>query len=275
MNPTSPLSARSCTQSALVSAPLRLLSVSALLSAGILGCQAEDTALQLYGVVALDAMSCLPSTEEASALASGTFDLTLSNTYRLNLSVQSKLSNMVTANNFQEGDGRKNTTDVHLTHVEVRYVDTDGVDIGLDPVLTIPLTGYLEASSDRDPLVIPDILVFDQQMSELLAQNATLKSNGLSGPMSVRGSFGVTLDMTLFGQTIDGREVESNVISFPVKVCTACLVTGSCQGDVSITEADQKLLDTCPNAIGRDQTRVSCALCEELADPSLKHVCEP
>jgi hypothetical protein len=251
----------------------------ALMSTALLmSCQAEDISIDLLKVVPIDMTSCdTNGTDKGPPLTSGAFDLVMGSSYSINIATQNALVNIVAAKEFEDVDGRLNTNNINLTKLTVEYVDVDGVDLGLDPVVDIPLTGQLSTDS-TEPLVIPNIVIFDQQMTEILEQNGVLKGTGLSGPVAVRGSFTVILRLTLFGETIDGRSAQSNQISFPVEVCTGCLVRGGVGGvceDRPFTDDEAESLSLCPNGIGKDGEFASCLVCQELAKPELAQLCTP
>lgn len=254
---------------ALIVRLLSLFSTSIFMS-----CDVQEVSINLVKVVPLDPETCnTVSTDSGSPVTSGAFDLVLGTSYSINLSASNALINVVAAKGFNEQDGRVNTNHINLTRLLVEYVDADGVDLGLDPIVDIPLTGQL-STDDPQALTIPNIVVFSTQMTEILEQNGLLRGNGVTGPIAIRGSFTVILRLTLFGETVDQRKVQSNQISFPVEVCNGCRVSGSCT-DRPLTDDEQERLLVCPVAIGKDSEFASCELCKEFAKPELAQLCDP
>lgn len=256
-------------------ARLKLNLITLMLAPLLMSCEAEELSINLVKVIPLDPFECdTKQTEKGAPVTSGAFDLVLGSTYSLNLAAANALVNIVAAKEFDPKDGRVNTNNINLTRLSVEYIDADGVDLGLDPVVDIPLTGQLTTDM-VEALVIPDVVVFTSQMTEILRENSTLKGTGLSGPVPVRGSFTVILQLTLFGETVDQRKVQSNKINFPVEICTGCRVRGSCDDELPLTEDELEQLAQCPNGIGKDAVFASCQLCKELALPELAQLCEP
>jgi len=254
--------------------PTLALSLTALCASMLLSCETEDISINLVKVIPLDPESCDTSTTaKGDPVTSGAFDLVLGTSYSLNLSASNALLNVVAAKELEDRDGRVNTNNINLTRLSVEYIDADGVDLGLDPIVDIPLAGQLSTDA-TEPLVIPNVVVFTSQMTEILEQNGVLKGTGLTGPVPVRGSFTVILQLTLFGETVDQKQVQSNKVNFPVEVCTGCRVRGTWE-DRPLTEEETLLLSTCPNSIGKDTEFASCALCQALAKPELIQLCEP
>jgi hypothetical protein len=249
--------------------------------AALVSCDAEDFSIQLYNVIPTDA-SCAYVNLATESLPSGTVDLALSPTYSLNLVAQNRLTNNLTANNLRPVDGFSLTTTINLTSLSVRYIDVDEVDIGLDPEVSIPLSGVLPvlattaSSTNRTgTVVLPEITVLDQQMAQILSQNNIFRRVTPSGKVITRGNFKIVLAMRLHGKTIDDKEVQSNEVMFPINVCVGCLVTSSAQSScgAELLENDVKLLEECPSMIGRDNITVSCSLCEQVAQKDYVHIC--
>jgi hypothetical protein len=248
----------------------------------LLSCDAEDFSIQLYNVIPTNA-ECKPVNLATESLAGGTIDLALSPTYSLNLVAQNRLTNMVTANGLRPADGFLVTTTINITSLSVRYIDVDAVDLGIDPEVNLPISGVLPvlatantSSANRTgTVVLPQIKVLDEQMVEILSQNNAFRRVTPTGKVIKRGNFKVVLAMRLFGETLDGKEVQSNEVQFPVNVCLGCLVTSSTQTacGAELVEEDLDLLETCPSMIGHDNTLVSCSLCQQVAPPDYVHLC--
>ena len=249
--------------------------------AALVSCDAEDFSIQLYNVIPTDA-ECKYVNLATESLPSGTVDLALAPTYSLNLVAQNRLTNNVTANNLKPSDGFSVTTTINLTSLSVRYIDVDEVDIGLDPEVNIPVSGVLpvlasttSSTTRTGTVVLPEITVLDPQMVQILSQNNLFRRVTPSGKVVTRGNFKIVLAMRLYGKTLDGKEVQSNEVQFPVNVCVGCLVTSSAQTScgAGLLESDTKLLDACPSMIGHDDVYVSCSLCEQVAQRDYVHLC--
>ena len=89
------------------------------------------------------------------------------------------------------------------------------------------------------------------------------------------------------GRTLDGREVESNEVNFPITVCNGCSVyyppdaesddarSPNCLGRANIDDVELPEI-LCPDRVGTDGFSVHCLQCPGFAvDSFSRQLCEP
>ena len=94
----------------------------------------------------------------------------------------------------------------------------------------------------------------------------------------------------LKGETLDGREIESNEFLFPVRVCNGCMITYPADmlvdrsGVLTCPPRDPSAEDVagpadvplCPGSLGSDDSFVDCQTCQGLAiDSCARQLCQP
>ena len=241
------------------------------------GCDAEEFSIQLMGVKAIDPTSCTPIGDESSLLSQGTIDLVLAQDYVINLSMRNRLSNSLEVNMLNEDEGHLNTTDVTLKSAVIRYLDPDEVGFGLGEDERVVAFGGLLPSGNLDPIT-RTLSILTPEMTNNLRQNGAFKGlNSAARIGVVRNSLSMIISVRVQGETLDGKRVESNEVTFPIEICTGCRISTRGRSDeCMLATGEQDLLTLCPSTIGRDQVFASCGLCQQTAvDETFVGLCTP
>ncbi len=206
------------------------------------GCEEDESMLFVQGVLMASPPECkYRADESATLLAGGTLDVGFGRGYLAGLLVGNQLA--------AQGDkerSRTETSRISLNGAEIRLL---GVSEGGEHELgffSSPGTGFINPSEGADAgygvvavMVIPD--------AEMVAGEV--------------GRY-VIAEIRVFGETLGGREIESNVYRFPIEVCWGCLVTfdsidggGQCFVESGATGTEDP-----PCRFGQDEV-VSCTTC--------------
>jgi hypothetical protein len=263
-------------------------SISYLLVCSLLfGCAVDDFSIQLLGVNALN-NECKPSTDATSYLLSkGSVDLTVAEDYPIYIATKNLLYNTNQVNALSEKDGRVSSTDININQVEVEYVDINEIGLGFDSKRNIPTSALIKAGSNDITRLGVELLT--EEMLSNLRANGAFQGISASGALEgLKGSIYIDVKMTLKGKTLDGKDVKSNEITFPIEVCTGCRISynqvvtkpnGSqiCpapEGDLDTLVGDNQ--KACLSYLGRDDKYVSCGLCQLLlVDDGFSNLCQP
>jgi hypothetical protein len=253
----------------------------------LFGCAVDDFSIQLLGVNALN-NECKPSTDATSYLLSkGSVDLTVAEDYSIYIATKNLLYNTNQVNALSEKDARVSSTDININEVEVEYVDINEIGLGFDSKRNIPTSALIKAGSNDITRLGVELLT--EEMLDNLRANGAFQGISASGALEgLKGSIYIDVKMALKGKTLDGRDVKSNEITFPIEVCTGCRISfnqvvtkpnGSqiCpapEGDLdALVDDNQK---ACLSYLGRDDKYVSCGLCQLLLiDEGFSNLCQP
>lgn len=258
---------------------LLFIILSVLSGMSLISCDASEFSIQVRGVVKVDPMSCLPLDSDDALLSRGTVDVIMADQYAIAVSMKNVLQSNLDVNGVKTEDGRLNTTDISIKKAIVRYLDPDEVGLGLEEELReIPFGGLLPSATTKS--TIQTLTVLESDMIEILRTNGAFKGVNASGRLGpVEGQFTLVLGIKIQGETLDGRLVESNEISFPIEICMGCRVLKLSLGDEDcpmVSNEEQALVSSCPQIVGRDQNYASCGLCTQLAsDTVTSSLCYP
>ena len=150
------------------SGPSSLL-LGLLMTSLFLGCTAEEVSLELVGVRQVESSSCAVDFNNQLYVALGLMDLVVAGNYVANVEVASNLSDNLATNNQSSLDGRVNTNNVTLTSVELRYLDSEGVGVELEPLRTIDVGLRLVSGGGGAPLAIGVELITPAMAEELIS----------------------------------------------------------------------------------------------------------
>jgi hypothetical protein len=265
----------------------RELGLTLLTMLGFQSCMVDDFSIQLLGVNALTS-ECKPSVDlTGSLLSKGTIDLALADDYSIYLASKNLLYNTNQVNVFTEKDARVSSTDINIYGVEVEFVDLNEVGLGFDSKKMIPTSANIKAGVNE--VVRFSINLFSEEMMDNLRANGAFQGISATGTLEgLKSSIPIDVKMSLLGKTLDGKEVKSNEIIFPVEVCTGCRVSfdtvskkanGTQYCPFPDSTLDELLSDSqqnCLTYLGTDERYVSCGLCQLLVvDESLENMCQP
>lgn len=198
------------------------LFVMAALGGGLFGCAEDTPELYIQQNLPPDDDCEPPTTGAASsaALARGTLDLLVSNEYFmlplvLNSLVESESVGF--GGGGGGGGGGLSGTDweanvITLNRAEVEFDAPAALGVPLLRKLDIPLAGSVQPGGN----IVTALRVIPSQVGNALRNSAFLRQSGSSLDMLLRVKF--------YGTTGAGREVDSNVFSFPVTLCFGCLL---------------------------------------------------
>ena len=113
-------------------------------------------------------------------------------------------------------------------------------------------------------------------------QNQELFFND-AGTALARRLIRIEVEIKVKGVTLDGTELESNPLRFPLDICTGCLISFPPE---SLTEVDGQAVcqvgdresegDLCLATLGRDGNPVPCDLCQLFAGgEQSRALCQP
>lgn len=203
------------------------------------GCAKNESMLFVRSALAVDQSGCIAKPDPSSTmLAFGTLDLAFKNNYWAALLVGNQLS----------PQGNRDKVRVETSRITLRGaiigLRTPQQDPDSDPYqsYTVPATGFVDVGTGDTP-------GYGVMVVEAL-------------PSSVGISQSVIVGIRVFGDTLGGEYIESDELTFPVTVCTGCLVdfthfdpvAGSCAPATEQTQV------TAPCILGQDAP-IDCRLC--------------
>jgi hypothetical protein len=176
-------------------------SLLALASTGLAGCADNDSGLYVRGVLAIQAPDCVATADPSAAhLLGGVYDISI----RGNLGYTAAL--LVGNQLVRRGDRdqlRTETSRVSLEGAEVTLLTETGSSI---TEFTVPGTGFVDPGTSDEP------------------------GYGVMAAMLIPPGVGsdgtrIVVEVRVFGTTLGGDEIESATLTFPITVCSGCLVT--------------------------------------------------
>jgi len=218
--------------------------VATILAIGALtqvGCAENESTLFIKGVMKVDEGTCTYTPDASSVLLlGGVLDTAFGGSYTAALLVGNQMKSQ-----GSEERSRTETSRITLKGAVVALKDSTGALI--EPEFSADGVGFVDPSPGGDAafgmvsvLAVPDA-------GRLAAENIRY----------------VMAEMQVYGETLGGQEVESNVYSFPISLCNGCLVsfpseaisptTGECQPAPTASDNNVCL-------VGQDQV-VLCSDC--------------
>jgi hypothetical protein len=168
-------------------------------SLGLIGCADNDSGLFVRAVLAVQAPECAVKADPTSLhLMEGVLDVSLRDQYDAALLVGNQL--------VRRGDRdqlRTETSRITLEGAEVAVLDQSGNSVG---EFSVPGTGFVDPGTSDDP--------------GYGAMSTTLIPPG----MGASGSQ-MVVEVRVFGTTLGGDEIESAKLTYPITVCSGCLVS--------------------------------------------------
>ena len=243
---------------------------SALVGAGIcLGvgsavtaCSDVDTGIFVEGVVAPRQPECTVSADPgADHVGRGVLDVAFSLDYNAWLLVGNQFT--------PRGDKEQVRTET--MHFVVQGAEVELLGSNLEPLqgsqstFTVPVSGFVAPTASESPgfgVVLTTLI--PQAVGQDLRDDLQGTSNSRTVVVRVR----------VFGETVGGTEVESSQFTFPIDVCSGCLVnfpldalTQDVDGLACIADADQ--VEASPCRFGQDEG-IDCRLCAAQNDACLR-----
>ena len=163
------------------------------------GCEENESMLFIVGVLAAEETDCIYSPEGTATLRTGgVLDISLRSSYRAGLLVGSQLTQRGNRDQL-----RTETARLSLYGAEVHLETAAGAPIA---EYTTIGTGFVHPAGGTEP-------GFGAMVVDVIPAGAPV------GPGLVLARIRV------FGETLGGQEVESNEYSFPIQICTGCLIS--------------------------------------------------
>ncbi len=248
------------------------------------GCQDREIAMSILNVRPFDSMQCIPVEDAELFQTSGTIDMAVRNTYFAALNVESNLVDIPTTKGFQITDNRISTNAILLRSATIEFSTLDQLSAQIPPKRSIPLSGTLDEGMN---MVLTGVELLDANTLAQIRNSQEFISTAQGEAKPVRTSITLLARIRLSGETIDGREAESNEFLYPIEVCNGCriayppeMVTQrggflTCPPP-SADEDDEGNEMVCAAALGMDSQFVDCRTCQGIAvDSFARQLCQP
>lgn len=266
-----------------------LVGPTLLLGLALLGCQDRDFGLSIRQAQPLDVAACTFATDENEFQSAGIVDLALRNSYFIYPYIENNMLDIVEVKGFDDTDGRVNTADVSLRTATIEYTTLDTLSAQIQSPVVVPLSGTVGVAE----FLIAGVEVLDSAVLSQL-RNAdeflVIADDGSVEP--VRTSVKIIARIRVAGETLDGKEVESNEFFFPIEVCNGCLISypsnlletrnGELTCPAVKLDADGMPIlgptatATCGPALGVDNGTVDCQTCQARAvNDFSRRLCQP
>lgn len=256
------------------------------LTAALGGCQDRDFGMSITHVVQRTA-TCTPGT---TFLASGVVDIALRDSYTLFPAIFNNLEDIKLIKGFDQTDGRVATNDIVLRSATIEYTTLETLSAEIQSPTVVPLSGTVPVGSD-DPLTIGVEVLNSGILSQLRDADEFLLIDEAGTARPIRSTIKIIARLRIAGETLDGKDIESNEFLFPIEICNGCRITydapllvqsggvATCppvtrdaEGNV-ITRTD---VVSCPEAAGADGSFVDCQQCQGLAvNGFARQLCQP
>jgi len=260
-----------------------LLIVSMLLA----GCQDREVAMSIVSVKPYDKATCEVLTDDELFQVNGVVDLAMRQNYTANLKIENNLINVPEAKGLAESDARLSVNAIALRSAVIEYSTLDQLSTGIPTKRVQPLSGTI---SENSSLTLGDFELFSPDVLQQIRNAEEFFTNDNGEVKPTRTSVTILARIRLKGQTIDGREAESNEFLYPVEVCNGCRVTYPpemlVQRGGHLACPPRMLMDTdtnnssvttvCESILGTDGSFVDCQTCQGLAVNSFaRQLCQP
>ena len=250
-------------------------------------CQDREVGMNILEMKPVDPSTCLAVSDEGAYRAGGVVDLTLRTNYEVHPMVENNMVDTVEIKSLDSTDARVSTNSIVLRSAVIEYTALDQLSANIQTQRIIPLSGTIGIG---ERLLITGLDLFSSDMLEQFrsADEFLLIDGGEARPR--RTDAEIIAHIRLKGETLDGREIESNEFLFPVRVCNGCMITYPADmlvdrsgvltcppRDPSIEEmASPSDVPLCPGSLGSDDSFVDCQTCQGLAiDSFARQLCQP
>lgn len=258
------------------------LALVGLLPAAV-ACEAQDVSLQIVQMQSVIPGTCKASTDIASGLPLGTVDLALAKTYVGHVLVRNKMADINNVQSFGPEDGRVATLDVTLREAIVEYSALGPITAELPNREVLPLAGTVTLGAES---VLDVPLLNSSALEAIRSAPEFLVTDSQGQVRAVRTEVTINTKLRFRGVTLDGREVETNSFTFPVRVCNGCMVSypaeamvpgvGGVPQCVQPGPEDEMGALVCPAQAGSDGFFVDCRDCLSSAVDSIgRSLCQP
>lgn len=185
--------------------PRHFFSAAILFGAGLVaasGCADNKSALFIRGVIALQSPSCEAKADPTTTmLGGGVMDVALTHEYWAPLLVGNQLTERGSRDQV-----RTETDRVSLTGAVVDVQDASGNSLQ-GGNYTTDATGFVDPASGDTP------------------SYGVVFARLVPSAVSVSAGQQLTVKVRVFGKTLGGRYIESGDLTYPISVCSGCLVS--------------------------------------------------
>jgi hypothetical protein len=259
-----------------------------LLAASLLqfGCQDREVAMSIVSVKPYDKQTCKIITDEELFQVNGVVDLAMRQNYTANLRIKNNLINVPEAKGLAESDARLSVNAIALRSAVIEYSTLDQLSTGIPTKRVQPLSGTI---SEDSSLTLGNFELFSPDVLQQIRNAEEFFSNDNGEVRPSRTSVTILARIRLKGQTIDGRDAESNEFLYPVEVCNGCRVIYppemlvqrggqlACPPRMIVDDDESSGQEkVCEAILGTDDSFVDCQTCQGLAVNSFaRQLCQP
>ncbi len=237
------------------------------------GCVENNQTIFIRGNIKPDSQCEIRANAEGPFLMSGTLDLVTGGSYQLFPMVQNSMPSSLVAGGYGVGEGRLESHNVFLKEAKLTYTYDGNIAVRSVTSRTVPIYAFVTQS---EGLAVVQVEAVDSSLAAAMAQR--LPERDVDNPMP---SGDLLVDVQMTGETSDGTEVTTNVLSYRIRVCKGCLLEFPPEADVQ-SEASPALdcndlsaePDETPCFAGQDEP-VDCRLCKRSKPLSERIQCEP
>lgn len=245
----------------------------------VTGCAEQDVSMTIELAASVDPNTCSPNA--SAPQTRGTVDISMAQSYVVYPGVFNNMPDVRSVKQFNETNGRTNTSIINLTKAEVRYLPQERVSVNLPQSLEIPYSGSIGTGTNA----VFGVEVFTNDILQSLRNADEFLGVGAQGEaVPLRNSVEMLVGIKVFGKTLAGQDVESNEFLFPITICNGCLVsvpnsavdpnqpTPNC---LRFDPLFDEVSVSCPTLVGQDFA-VDCRVCKsQPATPLSAQLCEP
>ncbi len=262
------------------------------LLAGLVACEDREVSLQIIQMNRVDTTSCRVEVDLEQRLSVGRVDLSIADSYSIFPLVQNNLLDVTQVKKFTVEDGRINTHDILLKSAVIEYTALDQITAPLQETVVLPLSATIPLGTT----LAMGVEVFSTAQLQLIRQaEEFLIFDSQSNVRPVRTSARIIVRLRLRGETLDGKDIESNEFTFPIEVCNGCLITyppdaiditagqvpncsnlGAVDAEIETTTGLSDINPGCFFVLGTDSNQVDCRDCLGFAVDSIaRQLCQP
>lgn len=171
------------------------------------GCADNESSLFIYGIKTGQAPGCVVDNSiTGTYVYTGIMDLAFRGSYTAHLLVGNQLVKRGSSDQV-----RTETSRIELHTAEVTVEDVQGATVSS---YTVPISGIVTTGTGNDPgFGITDVLMLDPTVATKYLSTTATSGQAL-----------VVSKVKLFGRTLGGTELASNLLEFPIELCFGCLV---------------------------------------------------
>ena len=262
------------------------------LATALVACEDREVSLQIVQMNRVDTETCRVEVDLEQRLSVGRVDLAIADSYSIWPIVQNNLLDATAVKELAETDGRIDTHDILLKSAVIEYTALDQITAPLQETVVVPIS----ATVPLETILAMGVEVLSTAQLQLIRQAPEfLIFDSQNNVRPVRTSARIIVRLRLRGETLDGKDIESNEFTFPIEVCNGCLVTyppgaidvtagqvpncsnlGAVDEDTETTTGLDSIDPGCFFVLGTDSNQVDCRDCQGFAVDSIaRQLCQP